>query len=431
MKKMILLLIVYLSWALSISASITLNGSGSFIDITSALSSAGQGDIIEITDNGTYYESLLISVANITIRGADGVSPTIAFDSAAPVIQITSNKCRIENIKILVKDFATGGIYISSYSNTIENCEFITENPQISMYAVFLDSQTGNRVINCRIHSGYTYGIKGTFIENLLIAYNVIYGCTYGIRIYDTTAINAEYNIFNNTIVGCITNGISITESGSTFWPVVNLINNISYYNDNLDIYLQSDMSVLSANLENNCYNKLFDDKLNSFNVEVTITSSPEFVNLANNDYRLSGNSPCIDAGANINYSLYNFTAPKIIGKARDIGAFEYESPERVYPKNKYLLLSNNKITPGKKVKIVITGLQKINNTSVHIKASIYNLQNVLIKELYDGMVDSSKYKELSWDGTGQDNEYVSSGTYIIKVRLGSIVIEKKIFFIK
>jgi hypothetical protein len=59
------------------------------------------------------------------------------------------------------------------------------------------------------------------------------------------------------------------------------------------------------------------------------INADPRFVNVSGNNYRLQGTSPCIDAGANGSGlpATDLDAAPRILGSAPDMGAYETWSP--------------------------------------------------------------------------------------------------------
>ncbi len=173
-----------------------------FNSIQDALDKASNGDTIFVF-NGTYYENVAVD-KDVDLVGEDKFSTIIDGSNTGRVVSITKNGVyltgfTIKNCGNYVED---SGIYISSYTNTIEN-NIIIEN-QNGLY--FKDSNS-NQVLD-----------------------NSITNCNYGIYL-----INSDFNTIKENIISDHKYGIYIQESSS------NDINS-NYIEDNEDgIWLKLD----------------------------------------------------------------------------------------------------------------------------------------------------------------------------------------------
>ena len=65
------------------SATLTIGADAAYQTLAAAYAAAQPGDVLEIADNGTYNESLSILKADLTLRAAPGVRPTIRGKAAS------------------------------------------------------------------------------------------------------------------------------------------------------------------------------------------------------------------------------------------------------------------------------------------------------------------------------------------------------------
>ncbi|MCF6175002.1 MAG: hypothetical protein L3J71_04505 [Victivallaceae bacterium] len=161
--------------------------------------------------------------------------------------------------------------------------------------------------------------------DNLIVNCSSFAAAGIYLSLWDDTLKSGE--IFNNTIVGCGNEGI-INYSNVPAGGIGLKINN----NIITDIYLKSpghgravwNSSVANVSGGNNCFYNIenANSTYNFSNATDLAGINPQFVDAANNNFRLAITSPCIDAGTAANHTV-DLTG-RSIGKP-DIGC--YESP--------------------------------------------------------------------------------------------------------
>jgi hypothetical protein len=167
--------------------------------------------------------------------------------------------------------------------------------------------------------------------------------------IYDNTSVNGGGAIYFRASCTGTFNNVTITNNNATIdgggisvtdfsTPVFN--NCIIYGNTAptaSDVYITNNSSVtLNYSNYNNTFGKVLVDSGCTFTTtNNNITSDPLFVDLANDDYRLSKTSPCLDAGNNsYNSETYDIRGDyprKLYRNSQssgtiDIGAYEFRS---------------------------------------------------------------------------------------------------------
>ncbi len=194
-----------------------------------------------------------------------------------------------------------GGAWCESTNAAISNC-YLASNAA-SMYG---GGSYQGTLYNCVI-SGNSAGYSGggacyAVLNNCLVSSNTTPSAGGGASI--CTLINCT--IVSNSAAG---NGKGVYYCG--------LNNCISYYNGNNNYY--------SGTLNYCCTTPLPGGTGN-------ITNAPIFVDLANGDFHLQTNSPCINAGNNAYVTTTNDLDgnPRIVGGTVDIGAYEFQTPTSV-----------------------------------------------------------------------------------------------------
>jgi hypothetical protein len=146
----------------------------------------------------------------------------------------------------------------------------------------------------------YDFASAGIAVQNqcdALIANNTIVNCGRGIRFFDhDQRWGAPYCLFPGsgraTIINCI-----IWDCPTSFQLAD------SPYTEDRGSHAQ----VLFCNVEGGQATASVAANSTLTWGEGNISSNPQFVNLAANDYRLLANSPCIDTGTNVSVAITNF----------------------------------------------------------------------------------------------------------------------------
>ncbi len=217
------------------------------------------------------------------------------------------NQCSFLN------NYATygGGIYNLTCSPIISNCLFSTNTATRWGGGIYNTTSAQTQIINCLVVNNYSattgggiynYDVDGSnpcnvFITNTTVANNSAGYCG-GVRIYFCAVTLNNCIVWGNTHTSG-TDGSQISVSAVS---EITTINNSCYSNSASDIF--------GNQVTANC-----------------IFSDPQFVDTLNSDFRIAGNSPCI----NIGNSSYNSQTYDIRGQLRlqntiDMGVYEWTS---------------------------------------------------------------------------------------------------------
>ncbi|MBU1022289.1 MAG: DUF2341 domain-containing protein, partial [Candidatus Margulisbacteria bacterium] len=297
--------------------------------ITYALTRTSSGAIIHIAA-GTYSDTMTGSNETIPIplsanRSYIGVGSNLAtIESLSDTVLAPFENVTIEGV--CVND-AGGNIAISVryYNFNLRNSKIIGNNG----YGIHFNgntggNQSGGRVTSCEVYNHYTgiylydfdttsaVTIEGCDIhdstENIniyafdspvTILKNVIRdGSSYGVRLRYIDSGNKYVTIDRNTIVRNNSYGIRGTDLAAGRVTVINNI--VSYKPDGSDPGGSSygiRTSIDIDNAYNNVYGNTYDFSDGADPGPGRISQLAQFINISNNDYHLSYNSPCIDSG--------------------------------------------------------------------------------------------------------------------------------------
>ncbi|MHB8130231.1 MAG: choice-of-anchor Q domain-containing protein [Mobilitalea sp.] len=189
-------------------------------------------------------------------------------------------------------------------------------------------------------------------LSDNIIAYNVIYNATYGVRVKCNTNKNtgkAPWGIYNN-VIDNVDVGFSWFSTGNVNpnnKPGVVFVNNIvmapksKYISIAMPTIKEYDQLIFDNNIYYPAMNKGFEWPNGAGNPEEwrgwdkgvkrdqhSLFADPKFVNAKDHDFRLTTGSPAIDTGQMLEFTEDHDGIPVPQGKAPEIGAFEFPGPE-------------------------------------------------------------------------------------------------------
>lgn len=354
-------------------SSISLNSSNVVIENSSVVSSGYFGIYCK------YQTTSIIKSCLITNSAVGGIE---SFQSSTYIIDNTFSFNKNTGISL----------YTDNYS-IVENNIVINHNEHgICVYASNSVVVRGNRITDnnwCGLHWSSSSGI---------INYNLISGSNSGIRISGPESVY----VINNTIVDNNVIGLYFYYEAK---PII--LNNIIFYNPATFYFAFSNANPTVAYSLLKCESlpqACNDGGYNIFN------ENPLFVAPHDENFNLSGDSPCIDKGAALYIwegdTIVNYSPEEYYGHAPDMGAFESS-----------YIVSYAEIFNHKKI---------INYPNPFNNSTFININHLPVDNNFVGIINStgSLVKSFSnskndawiieWDGTDKNGCQVSTGFYFL-----------------
>ncbi len=332
-------------------------------------------------------------------------------------IGIQNSSAQIMNNIIKDNDGAYygGGIYVYQSENVL------IENNEINGHL----TQSGNGV-------AYGAGICINQSNDILIRFNLIcnnevdLGYGSGICLRNGSAELINNTISENSVYGY---GTGIYLSDNSFVDIKNTIlwgNNPldfaeiyfdSYGNPNLITISYSDIQGGEAGIETNNNGSVIWQEGN-------IDENPLFLDVANGDFHLTVDSPCIDAG--------DPNSPfDPDGTIADMGAFYYDQINGI--ENYELQTANFKLTNYPNPFNPTTTISfSVTQNSDFVNLEIFNVKGQKVKSFQINQLSNSQVNHIVWNGDDENGKPVSSGVYLYKLNInGKTEVVRKCLLLK
>ena len=196
---------------------------------------------------------------------------------------------------------------------------------------------------------------------------------------------------------------------------------------DGNEIYHSGNITTLN----NCCYKNEIGDVFGTLNLGIgNIISNPLFVNATNNDFRLYGNSPCVNTGNN----NYNSLSADIRGQIRiqnttiDMGAYEWTSgtdPERNLTTGIENNRSNSEMQVYPNPSNGLVNFRFIPENQGKTTIDIFSITGELVYRVLEGTLESGIEKTI------QFTKPLAEGLYIYKMTNGSLIKTGRLIRIK
>jgi len=270
-------------------------------------------------------------------------------------------------------------------------------------------------------------------MQNVLITNNSSSNFSGGIHSLnsDLTLINVTntYNTSNITGGLCCTN-TNLYMINCIFWGNEGI--EISFYVSDPQCFATISYSNLQGGEEGIDSNE--NDTI--FWLVGNIDDDPLFVGAGEYPFSLTEDSPCIDAGTpdTTGLSLPEFDLagnPRIYGDRIDMGAYEFNGTpvqEELFPE--ITRLYQNYPNPFNPETVISFSLTEMDAKDA--KLGIYNIKGQKVRTLtFPNWSLGTSVFSVTWDGTNENNQPVSSGIYFYKLKAGEQKLIRKMILLK
>jgi len=396
--------------------------------VISENSSANGGGIFCFNNSNPILQNVVISENGVKYSGG-----AISLDRQCFV--------QMENVTISgnVASQDGGGIFVKDSSKIIISRGNIYENVSYwSGGAIFASLKSSIELSNTEIVDNYTSGSGGgiNVVNSTLNLYRVLIA---GNIAYDAAA----FSVVNNSYVYMLNSTISSNLVLPTNGPIeiggiwvdnssLELANSIMWDNSGLEIFMtNSNLAMAFSNIEGDSSQIGKDQESQLFLLEGNISESPLFADSGSYDFRLTGESPCIDAGIDDKILIYNnqqdtMYIPQLsfIGINPDMGSYEYGDPTRIVTSGetaRSYQLHQNYPNPFNPVTTIGFNIPK----RQHILLEVYNVLGQPVTTLINEDKEAG-YHEVLFSG-----DELATGVYYYRISAGKYINVKKMLLVR
>jgi hypothetical protein len=397
---------------------------------------SANGSVVSIAKNENSTARLIgFTIRNGKVRYGGGIH----IRSASPTI----SHCIIMNNVVEGTNPIGGGIYIRNSRAIIYGCE-IMYNSALAMDnnngwggGISIESDSLVSIINCKIHHNQSTSSSGGIgvadakarIIGCEIAYNSCYTGGSGIGCQDS-----DLHLVNNTVSGNrgTNNNTAVFFIRSS--PIIQ--NCVIWYNPGTEEYRSIDGGGGTPEI-------YFSNIQGGFDTLAVMDLEPMFVDTSAGDFRLTHDSPCIDAGDPDSAGL-SLPLVDLDGHVRfldgyndgvaviDMGAYEYVPlPVRVEDRNEmdhphtFHLKQNypNPFNPNTTIEYLVPD-------KCHIEIKVCDLLGREIRSLSSGQMSPGSY-QVTWNGLDDTGSTASSGVYFYTLTAEGFSETRKLLLIR
>jgi parallel beta-helix repeat protein len=369
------------------------------------------------------------------------ISENGAVNSGGGILLDRNCSIRMENVSIVgnVANQDGGGIYLKDSSGIIIKQGKIHDNiGDWSGGGIFATMHSIINLSNIEILNNETSG-NGGGLNIISCDLDIFRGLISGNLAYDGAALSCSNNshvyLLNTTVTANqVIPGDGPIEIGGLLVDHSNIdfANSILWSNSGLEMnMLNSHVTIAYSNIEEDSLQIEKDTESHLFWLEKNISDSPLFIDADFNDFRLTENSPCIDAGIQDKILIYNNGQDSLnipilnfIGEHPDMGMFEYGDPTSISASKfitmNYQLHQNypNPFNPQTTIGFTIPERQ-------FVRLEIFNVLGQPVEVLINGSRDSGNH-EVVFDGTR-----LASGIYYYRITAGQYNSIKKMLLVR
>ncbi|MCP4581082.1 MAG: T9SS type A sorting domain-containing protein [candidate division Zixibacteria bacterium] len=417
------------------------DGSGDFATVQAAVDSAVDGDLIELTDgsfSGRGNKDISYAGKAITIRSQSGNAEACIIDVEGEYDMVSQrgfifdndegNESVLSDLTIIngvadapCPDCDGGGVYTHNSSPTISNVTFIGN---FAAAGGAIGSVGGSPVINdCRFSDNEAFnGGALYFFENCSAT---VTGCLIyrNLATMKGGAISAQSNPVLVNIINCtISNNQAPAGGGIESWEsefdILNTIISFNGEGEAIFLYESPNVTFAYSDIFGNTGGDWIGDISDQLGIDGNISDDPLYADTVNNDFNLTVDSPCINAG--------DPDSPQDPdGSRADMGALFFDLNAAVddnpYSHPVRISLSQNYPNPFNAYTTITYSVPE----PTHITLKVYDMLGREVQTLIDGYNQAGSNTVL-FDASG-----LSSGVYFYRLKIGQYLESKRLLLLK